>query len=408
MPQDQSRDTDETPLKWTDRDAFTLDGLHVTLSEPVLVKRSQWYCWFPSLVRQPDGTLWALMQAYADINVASSFYYLSRSRDGGLTWDEPRVIGSAGLSHVILADGSAVILPYHLQQRPGGVIGAPCNVISPEGELTVRSPGVTVTGWTRPLRPLAPDHPDTAGFVFNGQSLRGAKGEYLTTLYGKFEGDNRYSLVLVESEDGFAWRMRSVIAGADCALAGTEGPCESALCRLTDAASTDSRPGRLMCVFRLMSFVPYGRTWSEDDGRTWSRPVSMTAGSVEPSIQVMPRGVLALSGGRPGLAVWFGVDGVAARWQSVDIVAHHNACRPQDLINPDSTKAWTVRDDMIRQGLSGFTSSYTELTRLDDRHLLLIYDRLGLGWHPIPDGSSETNSVWVVRIGLQTTNEELA
>ena len=29
-----------------------------------------------------------------------------------------------------------------------------------------------------------------------------------------------------------------------------------------------------------------------------------------------------------------------AAWQPVDIVAHHNASRPQDAINPDSRKAW--------------------------------------------------------------------
>ena len=385
-------------MEWRNTSPVSLQGLAIELSEPVLVKRSRWYCWFPSLIRQLDGTLWAVMQAYADIHVSSSFFYLSRSRDGGLTWDEPRVIGSAGLSHLLLADGGVVVLPYHLQPQPGGAIGAPCNVLSPQGQLSVRPSGVTVTGWPRPLKTLSPDHPDTAGFVFSGQAVRGQRGEYLTTLYGTFEGDSRYSLVFVESEDGFAWRIRSVIAGADCSLAGTEGPCESAICRLADGPSTGSGSGRLMCIFRLMSFVPYGQTWSADDGRMWSKPVSMSAGSVEPSLQIMPHGVLALSGGRPGLLLWFSADGVGARWQSVDIAAHHNACRTQDLINPDSTKAWVTRDEMIRHGLGGFTSSYTELMRLDDRHLLLIYDRLGLGWHPIPDELDETNSVWVIHI----------
>ena len=377
-------------MEWKSTSPVSLQGLAIELSEPVLVKRSRWYCWFPSLIRQLDGTLWAVMQAYADIHVSSSFFYLSRSRDGGLTWDEPRVIGSAGVSHLLLADGSVVVLPYYLQPRPGGAIGAPCNVLSPQGQLSVRPSGVTVTGWPRPLQPLSPDYPDRAGFVFNGQAVRGQRGEYLTTLYGRFEGDSRYSLAFVESEAGFDWRVRSIIAGADCPLKGVEGPCESAICRLLD--------GRLMCVFRSMSFVPYGQTWSGDDGRTWTKPAAMTAASVEPSLQVMPAGVLALSGGRPGISLWFSTDGAGACWQSVDIAAHHNACRTQDLINPDSTKAWVAQDEMIRQGLGGFTSSYTELMRVDDRHLLLIYDRLGCGWHPIPDESDETNSVWVIQI----------
>lgn len=106
--------------EWTDRVPVQLKGLRVTCSEPRLVKRSRWFCWFPSLIRQPDGTLWAIMNAYADVHVSDSFSYLSRSRDGGLTWDEPRVIGDAGLNHLLLADGSAVVIPYYLRPRAAG------------------------------------------------------------------------------------------------------------------------------------------------------------------------------------------------------------------------------------------------------------------------------------------------
>lgn len=380
------------PARWKDRPALQLDGLRVTCSEPVLVKRSRWFCWFPSLIRQPDGTLWAIMNAYADIHVSDSFSYLSRSRDGGLSWDEPRVIGDAGLSHLLLADGSAVVIPYYLRPRANGVIGAPCNIISPKGRLTMRPAGVNVGNWPKPLKSLGADLA-TAGFVFNGQVIRGRKDEYLTTLYGHFEGDKKYSLVLAESGDGFAWRIRTVIAGADCALPGEEGPCESALCRLND--------GRLMCVFRLASFVPLGQCFSDDDGKTWSKPVAIKPHSVEPSLAVLAGGILALSSGRPGISVWFDAAGKGADWQAVNILEQHNAAHPQDLINPDSRKAWGGAEKLIREGLRGFTSSYTELMRLDDNHLLLIYDRLGLGWSAIPDESPETNSVWVMRLRVE-------
>ena len=392
MQQSNVQTSDLNPSQWIDRSPIQLNGLKVTLSEPVLVKRSRWYCWFPSLIRQPNGTLWALMNAYADMHISDSFCYLSRSKDGGLTWDEPRVIGDSGLNHLILPDGSTMVIPYYLRPRADGIIGAPCNIISPKGELSVNISGVTVTGWPRPLQSMDPDLA-TAGFVFNGQVVKGKNDEYLTTLYGHFEGDERYSLVFVESADGFAWKVRSIVAGADCLLEGIEGPCESAICRLSD--------GRLMCLFRLASFVPYAQTYSEDDGHTWTQPVYTSAMSVEPSLEVMPNGRLALSGGRPGISVWFNNDTQGINWQGINIVAHHNACKPHDTINPDSTKAWNDRDEMIQQGLSGFTSSYTELMRIDDKHLILIYDRLAYGWHPIPDESDETNSVWVVRIILE-------
>jgi hypothetical protein len=378
---------------WTASSHITLPGLKVTLSAPVLVKRSRWYCWFPSLIRQPNGVLWAVMSAYADVHVSDSFNYLSRSRDGGLTWEEPKVIGDAGLSHLLLDDGSAMVLPYYLRQRTPEAIGAPCNLLAPDGHLSMRATGVTVTGWPRPLGTFGSDLP-TVGFVFNGQVVRGLAGEYLTTLYGYFKDEKRYSLVLAESPDGFAWRVRTVLAGSNCPLPGQEGPCESALCRLAD--------GRLMCVFRLASFTPYGQSWSSDDGRTWTPAVAMKAASVEPSLAVLPSGIVALSGGRSGIFVWLNADGSGRDWQAVDMVAHHNASLPQDAIHADSEKlGWLPRAELLKQGISGLSSCYTEIIPLDDNNYLLIYDRLGLGWHQIPDESPETNSVWVVRLTVE-------
>ena len=381
-------------MTWKTHVHLQLQSLTVEISEPVLVRRSRWYCWFPSLILQPEGTLWAVMSAYGDIHVTDSFNYLTRSRDGGLTWDEPRLIGDAGLSHLILPDGSAMVLPYYLRPRGEGTIGAPCNLISPKGELSFRTSGVTVAGWPKPVGLISPDL-GTAGFVFNGQVLRGKAGEYLATLYGNFLGEKRYSLVMAESADGLAWRICSMIAGADCPLEGAEGPCESAICRLAD--------GRLMCIFRLASFVPYGQTFSANDGRTWSTPASIPPMSVEPSLAVLRGGgVVALSGGRSGIFVWFNADGTGRDWQAVDIVASHNAARPPaDRIDPDSTKAWRPVADMQHDANAGYTSSYTELMALDERTLLLIYDRIGFGWSPIPDDSDETKSVWVMRLRVE-------
>ena len=323
------------------------------------------------------------------MHASNSINFLARSRDGGLSWDEPRVIGDSGAAHVKLPDGSIVILPYYLRPRPAGM-GAPCNVISANGDLSMLPSGVEVSGWPRPTKVILPEV-GLCGFVFNGQVLRGQKGEYLATLYGTFEGDERYSLVMVESADGFHWRWRSLIGAADCALEGTEGPCESAICRLAD--------GRLMCIFRLASFVNYGQTFSADDGHTWSAAVNIPAGSVEPSLAVLPMGPIALSGGRSGIYVWLNADGSGHDWQPIDIVRAHNAvCRPADRIEHDAHNAWQAVDVMRHAGVTGFSSCYTELAVLDEQTLLLIYDRVGYGWHPIPDDSDETKSVWVMQI----------
>ena len=380
---------DNPSTAWTDRTTLDLTGLRVTLSDPVLVRRTRRFCWFPSLIRLDGGDLYACISPVGDVHVPSSPVHLARSGDGGLTWDEPRLLMDAGLSHVSLPDGSALMLPYYLRPRAGGM-GASANRILPGGEVQFLTGAVTVTGWDRPSRSYA-EELGLSGFVFNGQSVASTEGGWMTTLYGYFEGDSRYSLVWAESSDGFKWTIRSLIAGSDCPLEGPEGPCESAICRLAD--------GRILCVFRNGSFVPYGQVWSADEGRTWSAPVALAAQSVEPSLQALPSGVVALSGGRPGIFIWFSAEGQGTDWQPVDVVAHHNACRPAaDAIDPDSRRIDCSSEEMLRQGRGGYSSCYTELIRLDDRHLLLIYDRLGLSWQAIPDRSEATNSVWVVRI----------
>jgi hypothetical protein len=147
-------------------------------------------------------------------------------------------------------------------------------------------------------------------------------------------------------------------------LEGAEGPCEAALARLKD--------GRLMCVFRLASNVPYGRCYSDDGGRTWSEPANIAARSVQPSLVVMPDGLVALSGGRPGVSAWFDTAGKGEVWQAVQLLA----------------------DDVK-------TSAYTEVVALDDSTLLCVYDRVPHGWEAIPENSPEFNSVWVVRLTVK-------
>ncbi|MDA1139624.1 MAG: sialidase family protein [Planctomycetota bacterium] len=157
-----------------------------------------------------------------------------------------------------------------------------------------------------------------------------------------------------------------------------------------------------MCIFRLAPFVPYGQIFSDDDGRTWSVPANIPPMSVEPSLAVLGGDILALSGGRSGIYAWFNTDGQGRDWQTVDIVPAHNAARPAaDQIDPNSRGHRFPVGELMKREVTGFSSCYTELVALDERTLLLIYDRVGLGWHQIPDDSNETKSVWVMRLTLK-------
>ena len=351
-------------------------GIKVTFSKPVLVGRSKGYLWFPTLVRLSSGELVAMLSDYADVNVAESTSMVSWSWDGGLSWGPlAKALGSDG--SLTLPNGDTLFMPYYLRPMGDGVMGAPYQ-LCPKGsrKLKVIKPGITIEGWPRSDKSLDP-RLGLSGFVCNGQVVPLKEKGYLATLYGHFRDTNRYSLVASESLDGVRWKIRSVVADEKCELSGREGPCESAMCRLKD--------GRLLCAFRLDSGAPYGQCFSTDEGRTWTKPTAMKgAFSVEPSLVVMRDGLVALSGGRPGLFWWLNPEGDAATWYKFDVLANHNAHQPQEPIKT-----------------AGNTSSYTEIIALDDAHLIYIYDRNPFGGAAIPPASPETNSVWVVRITLR-------
>lgn len=374
------------PAHWETAATVELNGLTVTLSKPRLVARSRGFLWFPTLARLGDGSFMAVMSDYPDLHTRSSTCLTAFSRDGGLTWGEPRAAVYSD-AHVIVPDGGAVLLPYYLYPQAdgagGGLEGPQQRVRRGVDAVEAVEDRVTVTGWPRPPGSLDPNL-GLGGFVFNGQTVRLNDGGYLATLYGYFEGDKRYSLVAAVSEDGVHWKVRSTVADDKCKLPGTEGPCEAALCRLKD--------GRLMCVYRMGGGASYGQSYSSDEGRTWSEPASMGDGvaAVQPSLAVMPDGVIVLSGGRPGVNVWFNVDGAGKDWQPLHLPGHHNACHPEEPINNPTG--------------GGDSSAYTEVVALDDTNLLYMYDRIPHGWAAIPEGSAETNSVWVMRLGLKVKN----
>jgi hypothetical protein len=315
----------------------------------------------------------------------SSIPYLATwSRDGGLTWSEPVVTNDGGQTLLELTSGDAILLPYVLRHRAEG-LGAPYNRI-PAGTRTIdyEATGVLVTGLLGPDRSYKPGL-DTAGFVFNGQTLQLGDGSYLATIYGGLADLPGSRIFTVKSTNGVSWAVDALIADVTCNIPGNEGPGESAILRLRD--------GRIMCVFRVGSAFPFGQSWSSDEGRTWSKPVAMPGVfSVQPSLASLGENTVALSGGRPGLYLWLNEDGNDTEWQAIDMLAHHNDCCPAEPI--------PYSDDLKLQR----TSAYTEVVALNDHTLLYMYDRVPNGWRPIPETMNDTNSVWLVRVTVEKTN----
>jgi len=372
------------PPQWEMTGSIKYERLDISLSKPRLVARSLGYLWFPTMTRLSGGELIANFSTNRDEVVADRTSSVSWSDDNGLTWSSPNSIDPKGDLYaetmLRLKNGDGLLLPFNLYPDNGRMRGWYQTVSGKRGERKVKffEKALSVSGWPRPDRSFN-EKLGLSGFGFNGQCVPAKTGEYLATMYGYFQGDQRYSLVLVESADGIDWKFCSLIAGADCKLTGGEGPCESVTVRLKD--------GRLMNVFRLASNVPYGQTFSDDDGKTWSEPVAMKdAHSVQPSLAVMKDGGLVLTGGRPGIFAWINRDGTGRDWLQVDLQNHHNTQHPGEQINttPDIT--------------SGRTTSYTEVEPLDDHSVIVIYDRIPNGWNAIPESSKDTNSIWVVKV----------
>lgn len=134
-------------------------------------------------------------------------------------------------------------------------------------------------------------------------------------MYGFFDGDSIYTTAWVKSTDNCAtWSVVSVIASGvpEGDYKKPDGYCEPTVAK--------TRDGSLLCVMRIGSYLPLCQSRSLDNGATWSKPVplpgltSTESESVDPELQVMSSGVLALSYGRPNDEIAFSTDGSGYNW----------------------------------------------------------------------------------------------
>ena len=217
-------------------------------------------------------------------------------------------------------------------------------------------------------------------------------GRILTTAYVTYQGETRYALVALLSEDGGRnWRYLSTVGGPDSVPGAREGPDEASLIQLAD--------GDVMCVMRVGSGKDQllGRTYSSDGGRTWSAIDRLPAFSVEPSLRRLQNGVIALSTGRPGIYLWLCTDARGKSWESIDIVGHHNA------VMGDAHHIRPRIPDVSPSDAPDQTTAYTELVEVSPNKLLLVYDRTPFGWKPVPADSQERSRVYVLGIEVERT-----
>lgn len=378
-------------------------GLNISLSKPVVVTRSKKHFWYPAFSHLANGDIIMKIYAVPD-GLRAVAGVISWSGDKGSTWSDPVKIGKDyNTDGFILPSGDFMFLPFFLRKLPDGTIGSQCNII-PYGKREVRHEEnyVRIEGLPEPPLIIPTEYDqfqeqEYCGYVFCGMVEKLRDGGYITTVYSAAREMTELSATYcVESEDGFNWKYKSKIADGNCGLRCPEGPGEPALCRLED--------GRLMCIFRGgcdTDGTPFGQTWSEDEGKTWSKPVPMyNAFSVYPRLAVMKNGMVLLSGGRPGAYLWVNIDGTGKFWRRIDMVAHHNMHHPEEPIEYTYFSS-EYFSDTKEFALDERTSGYTDVIVLDEKNILYIYDRLPNGWSPIPEGSSDTISVWIIKATIE-------
>jgi hypothetical protein len=246
-----------------------------------------------------------------------------------------------------------------------------------------------------PLRLNSNSQPESnwhSSLQLTGDAIR-VNGQLLATAYWKRSDQPKYANGLLSSKDGgHTWRYYSTIATAEDILPreswsqkAFEGPDETSMIRLAD--------GELMAVFRVGGTLDWKlrRSCSSDNGRTWSKPDTLPAWSVEPKLVRIANGTIALASGRPGIGLWLSTDAKAQSWEHIHIVAIHNGfssepgyrISPLDPDHPE--KMWQ-------------TSSYTGLVELTKNHLLLAYDRDAEG---APKSADDLGRVFVMPIEIE-------
>jgi len=366
------------PVQVTAQLGYRLRGELGTAPSPELA----WRDWafihaVPQLAKFPGGELIVTYTMVPDTN-ANPFEISGHqiSRDGGKTWGPRSTIIMEHQPMVFVADGdnALVAIPAYLYQRTAGDehnFRAAYTRFEEGGRRVVIEPdGVQVVDWPKEIGPAPGGNTQVGslrGLCFDGNAIR-IGGRLIASGYCRSRGESLFSCVAMVSEDnGRTWRYLATIADPSCLSSDrqgvNEGPCEISMIQLAD--------GDLMAVFRVGNqgaTSKLRRAYSHDEGRTWTKPDVLPAGSVEPRLLRIANGAILLSTGRPGIQLWLSADSRAKCWAGeIDIVEHHNrwAADASYRIGPAKGLA----------GLDRQTTSYTQMVEVSANRVLLAYDR---------------------------------
>ena len=373
--------------------SYQLERSRLDIGAPVEVGRAKGHFWFPTLHAVEGNEILCEMTVSADVAQGKWPAVLYLSRDGGASWERAREIESYGHQTVRIAPRKLLLLPYELWPL---ALGDRRN-LKADGTIFTCGRDGAVSAEPTPVRfvdfprDLADSHEGELCLLTSGNILPLNDGRLLATVYGQYAEDEELTLRVfaVSSEDGgFTWRYLSAVAGPEDVpdAAKKPRPSESNTVRLAD--------GRLMCVYRVGSYLEYRKSYSADEGEAWTKPERMEGvWSVEPQLVRLENGLILLSGGRPGLLLWACADGEGREWERVNLGEHHNALVPDEAVR---------FSDVFCEAKETFdpyqSTSYTSLMAAGPDEALICYDRLANGWGGAPGPWGEADAVFCVRV----------
>lgn len=353
------------------------------LASPSLVGRHQGHFWFPIIHVPACGGLVCLVATVPDVDTGlwRSRFLFSRDAED---WRDLGEVPTGLASHA--RDDGLLILPYEFWPGADRRRAVGCGI-----HLQPTAGGTPA--WEERQITVSEFPSDIATYIEGKTFLMDSGDEVLPlaggtlfhTLYGRLEDDRKYRLFAVVSDDGgLSWRYLSTVADGQKMRTVREGPSEAATVRLDD--------GSLLCIYRVDSGagIPFGRSLSRDEGRTWTRLRPMHGkGSVKPQLARLEDGTILLTGGRPGIYLWTCADGMGRRWRRHDLVAHHNRTAGRKDWYPTLTPG---------AGESPAVSTcYTSMRAVGPQEVLIAYERLGNGWGGAPGPHGATDAVYCLR-----------